>query len=249
MKQLGDAVSADEEAGPANRLCSQGLIDAASKLVEECKDLFKEIDLSMSGSGKNGNKVVLGFRQKLKWSYLGPCVELLRMNLERLKSSLAIMLNVLIYAEQRGKQYVFLGLFSYSYLSSPEGKAILIEQQTLVASFAIRETNAEKNIEDLKKAIEEEPAKEASKPAKGVTQAFYMNDPDEDESEDKGESTRDLPSYSSSVPPQQVFQITVSMLDGNVDRTSLLGQPGKCPLNTSFSSQRAVRRQSPFYKP
>lgn len=100
LKQLGDAVEEDEEAKPASRLCSQGLIDAAGKLVEECKDLFKEIDLGISGSGKGGNKVVLGFRQKLKWSYLEPRVELLRMNLERLKSSLAIMLNVLIYAEQ-----------------------------------------------------------------------------------------------------------------------------------------------------
>lgn len=98
LKQLGDEVAKDEKANPGSRLCSQGLIDAASKLVEECSGIFKEIDLSIGG--KDGNKVVLGFKQKLKWSYLEPRVELLRANLERLKSSLALMLNVLMYAEQ-----------------------------------------------------------------------------------------------------------------------------------------------------
>jgi hypothetical protein len=63
-KQLGDEIGRDETAKPGSRLCSQGLIDAASKLIEECKDLFKEIDLSIGG--KYGNKVILGFKQKLK---------------------------------------------------------------------------------------------------------------------------------------------------------------------------------------
>jgi hypothetical protein len=98
LKQLGDRVEKDVTAAPDSRICSQGLINAASQLVEECKNLFTEIDISIGG--KEGNKVILGFKQKLKWSYLEPRVELLRANLERLKSSLAIMLNVLIYAEQ-----------------------------------------------------------------------------------------------------------------------------------------------------
>jgi hypothetical protein len=42
LKQLGNAVKGDGEAKPASRLCLKGLIDAAGKLVEECKDFFKE---------------------------------------------------------------------------------------------------------------------------------------------------------------------------------------------------------------
>ena len=98
LKQLGSEVEKDERAEAKSRLCSQGLIDAASKLVEECRSLFKDLEYSIDG--KESNKVILGFRHKLKWSYLEPRVELMRTNLERLKSSLAIMLNVLIYAEQ-----------------------------------------------------------------------------------------------------------------------------------------------------
>jgi hypothetical protein len=54
LKQLGDEVGKDEKAKPNARLCSQGLIDVASKLVPECKELFSEIDLSIAG--KDGNK-------------------------------------------------------------------------------------------------------------------------------------------------------------------------------------------------
>jgi hypothetical protein len=137
LKQLGEEVKKDEEATPASRLSTQGLIVAASKLVDECKTLFKEIDQGITGEG--GSKVILGFKQKLKWSYLEPRLDLLRTNLERLKSSLALMLNVLIYAEQQRTR---------------QGPTVLAEQRILVASLAEQKNDSEKRIEELKKRIE-----------------------------------------------------------------------------------------------
>ena len=80
--------------------------------------------------------MILGFKQKIKWSYLEPRVDLLRTNLERLKSSLALMLNVLICAEQHRNR---------------QAASVLKEQQLLVASFAEQKNDSEKRIEDLKK--------------------------------------------------------------------------------------------------
>ncbi|KIW34538.1 uncharacterized protein PV07_01315 [Cladophialophora immunda] len=137
LKQLGEEVRKDEETTPASRLGTHGLVVAASKLVDECQTLFREIDQGITG--EEGSKVILGFKQKLKWSYLGPRVDLLRTNLERLKSSLALMLNVLIYAEQQ---------------RSRQGAAVLKEQQELVASLAEQKSDSEKRIEELQKRIE-----------------------------------------------------------------------------------------------
>ena len=137
LNQLGEELKKDEENAPACRLGTQGLIDAASRLVDECQTLFKEIDQGVTG--EQGSKVILGFKHKLKWSYLEPRVDLLRTNLERQKSSLALMLNVLVYAEQQRSQ---------------QGASVLREQQKLVASFAEQKNDSEKRVEELKRRIE-----------------------------------------------------------------------------------------------
>ena len=146
LKDFGEELKKDEENTPASRLGTQGLTVAASRLVDECQTLFREIDQGITG--EEGSKVILGFKQKLKWSYLGPRVDLLRTNLERLKSSLALMLNVLIYAEQH---------------RSRQAASVLKEHQKLVASFAEQKNNSERRIEDLKKRIEAPPCSTDSK--------------------------------------------------------------------------------------
>ncbi|KAJ9610715.1 hypothetical protein H2200_005492 [Cladophialophora chaetospira] len=140
LRHFGDEIGKDEKANLDSRLCSQGLISGARKLVEECNELFKEIDHGIGGKG--GNEVVLGFKQKLKWSYLEPLIELLRANLERLKSTLALMLNVLMYAEQRSR----------------EDQAAILETQTVVASFAAQSADTEEQIVQPRNRIEGKPA-------------------------------------------------------------------------------------------
>ena len=98
LKQFADELDKDEKASAGGRLASLELIKAARGIVEECETLFKEIDASIDGRG--GNKVILDLKAKLKWSYLEPRIQLLSLNLSRLKASLALMLNVLVYAEQ-----------------------------------------------------------------------------------------------------------------------------------------------------
>jgi hypothetical protein len=79
----------------------------------DCEAVFKQIDgalsksmeriSGLSGNGKRkgkGGKVVLSAMEKLKWPFLQPKMQELRANLERLKSTLVLMLNVLTYARR-----------------------------------------------------------------------------------------------------------------------------------------------------
>jgi len=103
LKELGDTLKRDDEA----KLISEQAVLAAEQTVKECLRVFKELDEALSSSmgkmgmlGSEGKKKSKGAMalEKLKWPFMQPKMELLRSNLERLKASLSLMLNVLIYA-------------------------------------------------------------------------------------------------------------------------------------------------------
>lgn len=60
---------------------------------------------SRNRQGKGG-KIVLSAVKGLKWPFLQPKMQELRANLERLKSTLVLMLNMLTYARNVQIQYV-----------------------------------------------------------------------------------------------------------------------------------------------
>jgi hypothetical protein len=95
LQQLGNELAKDEHL----RLCSQEAISTAQRLVDDCNKVFLELDNALDG-GISNNTLVQGWKQRLKYPFLEPQIELLRSNLERLKSSLVVMLNVLIFAGQ-----------------------------------------------------------------------------------------------------------------------------------------------------
>ena len=102
LQQLGNELKKDEKL----RLCSPEAIATARSLMQECHRVFKELDDAVDGKGKgfgSGTKVILGLKQRLKYPFLEPQIDMLKANLEKLKSSLLVMLNVLIFAEQLKK--------------------------------------------------------------------------------------------------------------------------------------------------
>ena len=96
LQELGLELQHDRKS--VAQVSSQKLISTAQDTVNDCKRLFKSIGAAIDG--EKGNKAILGFKQKLKYTYLEPEIELLRSNLDRLKSTLALMLNVLILSGQ-----------------------------------------------------------------------------------------------------------------------------------------------------
>lgn len=109
LKELGDTLKRDEE----SRLVSEQAVKAAEQTVKECLKVFKELEDTLSGSmaklgldGAGGKiKKSAATMERLKWPFMQPKMQLLRSNLDRLKASLSLMLNVLIYARSLSERY------------------------------------------------------------------------------------------------------------------------------------------------
>ncbi|KAK5049823.1 hypothetical protein LTR84_003941 [Exophiala bonariae] len=99
LQQLASVLKKDEKL----RLCSDQAIETAKGLVADCKAIFSELDEALDNPGTSGNKYISAWKERLKFPFIEPQIELLQSNLERLKGSLVLMLNVLIYAEQLRK--------------------------------------------------------------------------------------------------------------------------------------------------
>ncbi len=103
LSELGSNLERDKWSG----IASENAIATAEEIVLECSKVFREIEVALGKSignvaakkpstGKYGiSKHVL---ERLRWPFLQPKMELLRSNLERLKSTLMLMLQVLSHA-------------------------------------------------------------------------------------------------------------------------------------------------------
>lgn len=107
LKQLGETLNKDDSV----KVCSQGAIDTAKKLVSDTEKVFKNLDKLLDVEEKSSNKFRKAVTLKrLKFPFLEPEIEQVQANLERLKSSLLVILNVLIFAGQLRK-YVCLTIY------------------------------------------------------------------------------------------------------------------------------------------
>lgn len=100
LKELGHSLERDKQA----QICSQNAIKTAEEVVQECLVVFQEIDglleKTAGHEGKPMPKWTSAVVGKLKWPFLQPKMQLLRSNLDRLKATLLLMLNVMTYARQ-----------------------------------------------------------------------------------------------------------------------------------------------------
>jgi Fungal N-terminal domain of STAND proteins len=135
LQQLGNELQKDDQL----RLCSAEAVATAKALVEECYKVFDELNESLESKSPK-NKVVAAWKQRLKFPLIEPQVDLLRTNLERLKSSLLVMLNVLIFAEQ---------------LRNQEALPILKDQRELVRTLVEDKNASEAKLQRVLRAIED----------------------------------------------------------------------------------------------
>jgi hypothetical protein len=102
LKVLSGILQEDEA-----KYISRTAVEATQGTVKECFEVFegltkildkalpKNWEVEKGGGGIKGMKI----SDKMKWPFLQPKVELLRVNLDRLKASLTLMLQVLSYAK------------------------------------------------------------------------------------------------------------------------------------------------------
>lgn len=97
LKELCIIIKLDESS--SSHVVSPTAIDATAQTVRDCLAVFEQLDEALDKSlgrmDMGGGKRV---REKLKWPFKQPKMELLSGNLERLKASLTLMLQVLGYA-------------------------------------------------------------------------------------------------------------------------------------------------------
>ncbi|KPI35417.1 uncharacterized protein AB675_11726 [Cyphellophora attinorum] len=138
LRQLGTELKKEEYA----KLCTAEALKAAQSLVDECHGVFSDIDAAM-GNANNpagiGGKVVMSFKNRLRFPYVQQQVEALQANLDRLKNSLLVMLNVLILAGQ---------------LKSQTALPLLQEQKDLLTALHQDQRDAQQRFEDLTKRLE-----------------------------------------------------------------------------------------------
>ena len=114
LKELGSLLESDAE----SQVFSMNAVQTADIVVKECLEVFQEMEAILvnklpSLSGQDGTRGVVGGKrskatalfERLKWGYLQPKLDLLRSNLDRLKSTLLLMLNVITYARQISEKF------------------------------------------------------------------------------------------------------------------------------------------------
>ena len=100
LRELGQCLEKDDEAN----LCSENASRTTSAIVDECRIVFEEIDQAlmdlMARMGLRGQpgQPELTIFERSTWPFLQPKIKLLWEKLDKLKSTLHLMLNVLIYA-------------------------------------------------------------------------------------------------------------------------------------------------------
>lgn len=91
LQQLGSCLEEDEFV----KLCKAETLTTTKDIAEECKAAFGDLDVII-GKYVEGGRMKL--KDRLKWPFVEKRITLVRVNLDRLKSSLMLMLEVLRYA-------------------------------------------------------------------------------------------------------------------------------------------------------
>lgn len=94
LQELGAELKKDENKSS----CSRQALETAEQLIVACKEIFQEIEENIELKGPATTTSL--FKQRLKYPFFESKLTLLRTKLESLKSSLLVILNVLVFAEQ-----------------------------------------------------------------------------------------------------------------------------------------------------
>jgi hypothetical protein len=100
LHQLGIELSRDE----ARAICSRTAIDKTDEFINDCLEVFLELDQSLDAE-TSSEEAIWNWKRKLKFAFREPRLELLMSDLDRLRSSLMLMLGTLTFAGQM-KKYV-----------------------------------------------------------------------------------------------------------------------------------------------
>lgn len=104
LRQLGDNLQQDDQI----KLYSKDAFLTANAVLEECDKVFRELDSAIdknlasfaAGAPSEMRNPFLKLSRKVNYVFKEPGLGVLQSNLDRLKNTMLLMLNVIIYAEQ-----------------------------------------------------------------------------------------------------------------------------------------------------
>ena len=100
LKDLGKTL----ERGQKSKVYRDAAYESSRLIVKECEEVFKEIDEILKKSTKEGStqdaKVSISRVDKFMWVFRRSRVQLLRGNLESLKTTILLQVAVLSYADK-----------------------------------------------------------------------------------------------------------------------------------------------------
>ena len=114
LRELVRCLEKDHEA----QLYSESAFHTTSAIVNACATVFEEVDKAlmdkMTPVGLDGEpgQPQPAISERFTWPFLEPRIKQLRNNLDKLRSTLHLMLNVLIYARLVAEKFVYLPSFS-----------------------------------------------------------------------------------------------------------------------------------------
>ena len=156
LKQVGEVLKKDQ----SFRTYSPEAIKTATAIVTECSQVFQEMDRILServpnissNRGDRGSRATMTL-ERFKWPYWQPKIRLLRSNLDRLRSTLVVMLNVIIY--QRMLQHVLhlLCMIHNLCTCSTEPAPAYASQEALIRDLIISKEKHIRKYEKLKRSI------------------------------------------------------------------------------------------------
>ena len=124
LKTLGSSLKKDKQ----GQLYTHNAINTADTIVKECLEIFHQMDeallkkITRMGLDGGSSRAAIVALERLKWPFLKPKMMLLWGHLDKLKSSLQLMLNVFIYARLLVERWVF--EFEIRYWSRSETLAV-----------------------------------------------------------------------------------------------------------------------------
>ena len=103
LKELGQTLDKDQ----TSRICSSNAVKTADSIVKQCQRIFQEMDHVLVKEFANTKSTEKDRRinaaqtlERLKWPFIKGRIDLLMSNLEKQKSTLVLMLNVIALAKQ-----------------------------------------------------------------------------------------------------------------------------------------------------
>lgn len=109
LKELGQTLDKDQ----TTRICSPNAVSTADSIVKQCQRIFQEMDhilvkkfATIKSAEKDRKIKSAQTLERLRWPFIKGKIELLTSDLERQKSTLVLMLNVIALAKQEFEKYV-----------------------------------------------------------------------------------------------------------------------------------------------